>query len=176
MFFISINLPEGIKTKILDSQENLYNSGAKMSLVGKDKFHLTLKFLDNLNLKDLEFVLQKLKNIKIKKFTLSLDGIGFFQDSINVRVIWVGLSPKEEVNKLQRDIDDALSQNFEKEPNFVPHITIARVKCVEDQELFARKTKQIKVQHAKFDVSSFSLMKSISTSSGPAYDEIKKFD
>jgi RNA 2',3'-cyclic 3'-phosphodiesterase len=176
MFFISINLPEGIQTKILDSQENLYNSGAKISLVGKDKLHLTLKFLGNFNLKDLEFVLQKLKNIKIKKFTLGLDGIGFFRDSSNVRVIWIGLSPKDEVNKLQRAIDDALSQNFEKEPHFVPHITIARVKYVEDQELFARKTKHLKVQQTKFDVSSFSLMKSISTPSGPAYDEIKKFD
>jgi RNA 2',3'-cyclic 3'-phosphodiesterase len=174
--FISINLPDSIKNNILDSQAYLPESGAKISLVAKDQLHLTLKFLGNVAPPIIDLIQKKLRGIKVKKFSLQLCRVGFFPNANNVRVIWVGLSPEQDLIELQKKIDSALIKNFEKESHYVPHITMARVRSIQDQALFSAKLKNLTVQSIKFDVYSFSLMESTLTTEGLVYRENNKFD
>ncbi|MBI2131063.1 RNA 2',3'-cyclic phosphodiesterase, partial [Candidatus Woesearchaeota archaeon] len=93
-------------------------------------FHLTLKFLGEVQPNVADSVMQSLGAVKSRPFTLNLGRIGIFPDSSHMRVVWIGISPEEPVLMLQKAVDESLSSLFKKEKNFKPHITLARVKSV----------------------------------------------
>ena len=88
-----------------------------------------------------------LKEIKFSPFSLTLDKIGVFPSENYIRVVWVGVKPTEDVIELQRKIEDSLEEfKFKEDLKFHPHITLARVKSVDDREGFAKNLKDIKVE------------------------------
>ena len=62
-----------------------------------------------------------------------------------------------------------------KKDDFVPHITLARVKFMPDTNKFLEHLKQIKTEEKEFIVDKIKLKKSILTVNGPVYEELKEF-
>jgi 2'-5' RNA ligase len=89
-----------------------------------------------------------------------------------IRVVWIGIEPKNTICELQKQIDEALSPLFKKEKDFQPHITLARVKTVENKKQFAELVKNLKVKPLKFEVKEFKLIQSqLRGPEGPLYTD-----
>ena len=171
--FIAIELPEEIKEYLREVQKEL--TGMKGSLV-KD-FHLTLKFLGEVSEDKIEKIKNKLKKIKFEPFKVKLSSLGCFPNESHVRVLWVGIEPEDKIQNIQKQVEIALADfKFKKDFEFKSHLTLARVKFIDDKKVFVEKLKQLQIKPLEFEVSSFSLMKSTLTSAGPIYGELYKLN
>lgn len=168
--FLAIEIPEEINKLFRDIQKKFQRLG-KIKFT-KEPYHLTLKFLGEINEEQVEKIKELFKEIKFKPFELELTELGVFPNENNIRVIWVGVEGK--VNELQQQIDSKLKLIFEKETRFHAHITLGRVRFIEDKN----KIKEIlktKIPNLKFEVKEFKLIKSELTPEGPKYEDIKIF-
>lgn len=173
--FIAINIPEEIKEYILTIQKQILDDSPKIKLVNKQQMHLTLKFLGEVAPSKAKETIAELKRKKFKKFSFYLDSVGVFPDENHIRVLWVGFKPEENIISLQKGIDSNLERLFKKEKGFKPHITLCRVKYIEDKDTFLKKIKNIKIENKKIEVKDFRLIKSTLTSDGPIYEDLEIF-
>lgn len=152
----------------------LLPKNAKLSLV--KTFHITLKFLGEVQPNKAEEIVSILKNIKFEKFDVFLGSMGIFPTENYISVVWVGLKPEDKVLELQKNIDDSLKGIFKKEKDFKSHITLARVKYLEDKKSFLEQLKKIKVENKKIEIKDFRLVKSTLSPKGAIYDELAVFN
>ena len=131
--------------------------------------HLTLKILVEVQPNIVEEIKNNLGKIKFEPFSVVLDNIGVFPNESYIRVIWIGLEPEEPILELQKDIDENLKKLFKKEKDFKSHLTLARVKYIEDKNNFINKLKTINIENKKIDINCFKLIKSTLTSEGHIY-------
>ncbi|MBS3094046.1 RNA 2',3'-cyclic phosphodiesterase [Candidatus Pacearchaeota archaeon] len=167
--FISIPIPENIKEEILKIQKQFPEFEGKITEF--DNLHLTLKFLGEIDDEKLDEVKKRLSKIKMRRFFAEVINLGVF-DERQVKIIWLYL---KNCNDLQKEIDFVLKGIFPAEKNFMPHLTIARVKNVRNQSAFLEKLKQVGVSKLKFGVDKFYLMSSELNDKGPEYEIIGEF-
>ena len=170
--FIAIDFNE-LNEYFIELQK-LLPRNAKLSFT-KD-FHLTLKFLGEVQPNDSEKIISILKKIKFEPFSVFLDSIGIFPTENYIRVVWIGLKPEEKVLELQKQIDDSLKELFKKEKDFKTHITLARVKYPENKKSFLEHAKKINVESKKIEIKDFRLVKSTLTPKGPFYEDLAVFN
>jgi len=173
--FIAIEIPEDVKEYISELQKQIDTANNKISLVNKDNIHLTLKFLGEVQTNDIETIKESLNKVKVKSFSVNLNDIGVFPNENYIRVIWVGLKPEETILELQKNIDGSLKNLFKKEKDFKTHLTLARVKFINNKEDFIGQLKNIKVENKRIDISNFKLVKSTLTPEGPVYEDLDVF-
>ncbi len=165
--FIAIDIPDRIKKEITKIQEQLpYFKGKKTEFYN---LHLTLKFLGEIDDKTFLEVKKRLKQVKLNSFESEIDSIGIFSD----RIIWMGIKNCE---KLQKEIDEKLKGLFEEEKRFMGHLTIARIRNMEDKKKFLSELKKIKVFPMKFAVKEFILKESILTKQKPIYENLENYE
>ena len=173
--FVAIEIPENIKDYMVRIQKRIDHNLAKIRLVNKESMHLTLKFLGEVQPSQVENIKLNLKKIKIGSFLTHLDSIGFFPDESYIRVMWMGLKPEDKIIELQKEIDEKLSNLFEKEKKFKPHLTLARVKFIENKKVFIEQLKKIEVDKKNFEIRNFKLIKSTLSPKGPIYEDLEVF-
>ncbi|MBI2651182.1 RNA 2',3'-cyclic phosphodiesterase [Candidatus Woesearchaeota archaeon] len=173
--FIALEIPGNIKEYLMHILKIIDSPSLKAKFLDKNQMHLTLKFLGKVQANKLDEIKKILKNVNFTAFSTSLGRIGFFPNESYIRVIWLGLNPEDSILKLQKGIDEKLKNLFEKEKNFKPHITIARVKAIGNKEEFLEKIKSIEVENKEFEVTSFKLVKSTLTPIGPIYEDLEVF-
>jgi len=173
--FIAVEIPGNIKDYICQIQDKIRSSSAKVRCVNTDSMHLTLKFLGEVQPNKLDLVNNELIKIKFKPFSCSLDSIGVFPDENYIRVVWVGLSPENNIIELQKNIDECLKNLFKKEKNYKPHITLARVKFIDDKKRFIDELKKIQVEDGEIDINNFKLIKSTLEQTGPVYENLHTY-
>lgn len=170
--FIAIDFNE-LKECFAELQAQL-PANAKLSLV--KSFHLTLKFLGEVQPNKIEEITNILKHIKFQPFTTHLGSVGIFPTENYIRVVWVGLKPEEKILELQSQIDESLRKIFKKEKGFKAHVTLCRVKYPEDKKAFVEQVRRIKVENKKIEIKDFRLVKSTLTSKGPVYEDLEIFN
>ena len=166
--FIGIFLSGEILDYLYEVQNKLKKSlPAKITWVHKKILHLSLKFLGEVNENKIDEIKEKLNKIK-------LDKIGVFPNENYIRVVWVGLNPKEEVIELQQKIDSELLTLFSKDQRFSAHMTFGRVKFIKDKEEF-KKNLKIDIEEKEFEFNEFCLVKSELSKDGPKYEILERF-
>ncbi len=165
--FIAFDVSKA-KESILAAQKQL--TEAKLTLT--KSFHLTLKFLGEVTPAKAEEIKQKLATVQFKPFKAHLNGTGVFPNENLIRVVWVGIEPSDTICELQNKIEEALGG--EKEKDFKPHITLARVKSSDKK--FAEKIKKLKVEPASFEVKEFKLIESKLETEGPVYTDVARYE
>jgi 2'-5' RNA ligase len=98
-----------------------------------ENIHLTLRFLGNTPLTQLEAIYEQLDRTAAmhEPFALYLDELGCFPNERRPRIIWVGVKgDRDQAGALQRSIEQAIEPlGWEPEKrSFRPHLTIGRVK------------------------------------------------
>lgn len=171
--FIAIELPKEVKDYLFTIKDN-FKSLAKVNWTAKKNLHLTLKFLGEVDDKLISEIISLLKQVKFKEFELETDNLGFFPKNY-IKVIWVGVNNFNKVIELQQDIDEILSKYFGKEKEFSCHITLGRVKLIQNKKEFLERANKLSLQKMKFKVNSFSLFKSELSKDGPQYSIIETF-
>ena len=169
--FIAIDFNE-LKDYFVELQ-SLLPKNAKLNLT--KTFHITLKFLGEVQPEKVEEIINKLKMIKFESFNVFFDNIGVFPSENYIRIIWIDVKPEDKVLELQKNVDDSLKDLFKKERDFKAHITLARVKFIDDKKRFLEQLKMIKIKNIKIDVKDFRLIKSTLTPKGPIYEDLGIF-
>lgn len=168
--FISIKLPQKVLMKVEEIQEKLPEFiGRKTEL---KNLHLTLKFFGEISLDKIEEIKSRLSNIHFNKFEADIKDIGFF-DNPNQGIIWLGITNCEGI---QKEIDNLLEGLFEKERRFMGHLTIARVKSIQDKKKFLEILKEIKIPNMFFIVDKVYLIESKLKKDGPDYRDIEEYN
>ena len=171
---IDVDNPE-IVSKIISIQKELESGGSKIKPVEPENLHLTLFFLGELPLKIVEKVREAMSTISFKPFTIKVQGLGAFPSYERPRVIWVGVTEGfKEVQEIYRDLRpklQAIPLRLESEEEFVPHITIARVKFsgyALRKVIMSLKDVELGVQEVK----AVRLKRSTLTPRGPIYETL----
>jgi 2'-5' RNA ligase len=180
--FLAIEIEPYIKNKIEESQEIIEDSeSSNIKFVEVENIHLTLKFfgeIDDTRIEQITDIVNQ--SIKDKEtYTIKVVNIGAFPNIYNPRVIWTGIKDKNNTTvKLIEELDKKFNKiGFKKEKNYVPHITIGRVKSISDKEKLTQTLKKLnKKYHGKMEVKKIYLKSSKLTPNGPIYKNIKEFN
>ena len=177
--FIGIDLPEEIKDNLKELIEKLKKI-RESKLVKKENLHITLKFLGEVEEEKITLINRKLQNCtkEFENFNVKIKGIGVFPSEKRVKVLWVGVEDEENLKKLNEKIEDELKNfGFEKEKEFVAHITIARFKSIPNLNLIKDLMEKYKdVLFGQFIVKNFQLYESKLTPFGPIYKIIESYE
>ena len=152
----------------------------KIKWVEQNNLHLTLKFFgetDENKVIEINSVLASVSS-KHRSLRLKLHNVGIFGSSYNPRVIWIGIEKNSELEKLADDLLEKLAKiGFEKDrQNFVPHLTIGRIKTIENKKQFQEIIGKYKsVELHEEEVNGFSLYESILKPAGPEYKILETY-
>jgi 2'-5' RNA ligase len=177
--FVALEIKdERVKDKIAEIQRAVIDSGADLKPVERDNLHFTLRFLGEIPLGKVEKVKMALSKVEQGSFEAELGGIGVFPSLRRINVIWIGVtSGSEEIEGLYRKVNDALSPIFPKQKeNFIPHLTIARVRTGKNKERLVKVLegfKEVEVGRVLFN--EFQFKKSTLTPRGPIYEDLKVY-
>lgn len=178
--FIAIDIPENIKEKIFEVEKELIKScGEGVKWEGKEKFHITLKFLGDVNENAIDSIYNVLsENLNgFGRFPLIYKGLGCFPDLKRPRVIWVGCEdPSGKLSELQKIVEKKMSElGFEKEDKkYHPHITLGRVKNSKNIFNLIKKIENINFESEPGEVAEVLIMKSDLKPSGSVYTVLRK--
>ena len=114
----------------------LQATGANVRWVKPEHLHLTLKFLGDVDLRDIPEVCAAMKRAAAHTppFTLRMVGAGAFPRPSQPRTVWIGADEgTEEIAVLHERIEIALAElGFRREHRrFRPHLTIGRVRSAD---------------------------------------------
>ncbi len=173
--FVSVNVEDkSIIDKIAEFQDGLKHSG--INLVSQSNLHYTLRFLGEIDQQTVDETISILEKISYGKFDMELRGVGVFPNERMIRVIWIGSSSADLV-KLAELVNSSLAKIGKNEENFLPHLTVARVKYIRDREALLNYISTNKdTIFGNLHVNEFSLMKSELTPRGPVYTVLKRFN
>lgn len=131
--FIAIDLSDEIYRRLDEVTRNLQEhlAGVPIRWVPVRNIHITLKFLGDVSIKNLE-VLKKLLETEApshQPFEISVGDLGAYPSDRRPRVLWAGVEAPLELSALQRGIEletARLGYPPEDRP-FSPHLTLGRI-------------------------------------------------
>ena len=173
--FIYIKLPTKILMQIKEIQEKLPEfMGKKTEL---KNLHLTLKFLGEISSDKLKEIKLRLSDVKFNKFEAEIRDLGFFDNRKSDKfdrniILWLGIANCE---KIQEEVDRVLDGLYPKENRFMSHLTIARVKKIQDMNNFTENIKKINIPKMFFTVDKLYLMESILKKEGSEYKILEEY-
>ena len=152
----------------------------KISWANPDNIHITLKFLGDTDENEIEKICKALEKCarRSESFEIFLEDVGIFGSRYDPKVIWLGIKENNELQKLAECVLDELETiGYERDrQNFVPHLTIGRIKKIKSKKLFRNDLAQykgLKIQSCRVD--SFALFESILKQTGAVHLLIKEF-
>lgn len=170
--FIAVELPERLVPEIEKIESVLNTPGIK--LVEPKQVHITLKFLGDIQENDVESIASALSQVNCKPFEARIKGVGVFPKPAYIKVIWLGAEGN--FDTLHDEVERVLTPfKFEKDHQFSPHATLARVKQLRDKAALFEKLKQLEnIDLGTINVGTISLKKSTLTPEGPIYETLRE--
>lgn len=173
--FIAIDIPEELK-RLLSQIPKLDLASAKITWVNPDNIHVTLKFLGEIDEIKLKKVSESLSKISTQRFTLKTSNMGCFPNENHPAVLWLGIQESKFLLDVQKKIEGALNQLFPPEKKFVSHLTVGRIKFINDKNALQQYMKNLYVKECAFEVNEIILYRSDLTPQGPKYTILQKFE
>ena len=174
--FIAIVLDGHTKRQLSRVQTAIRSTGIHAGWPSAQNFHLTLKFLGNIQEQALPYIKTMLSEAITDKarFNITFNRLGVFPNVRHPKVIWIGPDKTSlELETLQRDIDSKLTQcnPFAKEKRFSPHITLSRVRHYAKPGTL-KKALKIETGAIKIPVNQIHLIESRLYSSGAVHSSL----
>lgn len=164
--FVALPLPENIRWQL-----RLLCSGLPdVRWVPPENFHLTLRFLGEVDGGVMQDVDAGLAGVRAPGFDLQLTGIGTFGGD-KVRSLWVGVEREPALHHLRDKIESAVVRaGLEPErQKFTPHVTLARAKGAKLPKLPEFLSRHNLFRSDPFPVTHFTLYSSFLSHNGPIY-------
>ena len=161
--FIAIWFDEEMLDSLVEIQDDLMRSGVKGSYTPRENLHMTLAFIGEND--DPEQILEVMKNVPLRSFSVKLSGYGPFRD-----MFFANLEENENlrdyVKRLRKAlVDEEISFDRKK---FLPHVTLVRrAECSKGKALLPEPGESEPMR-----VNGISLMKSERGRHGMIYTEI----
>jgi RNA 2',3'-cyclic 3'-phosphodiesterase len=180
--FIAIKVPpeiqqaikKHIRTNAGDIPQTLVRWVAPLNI------HITIKFLGESSSEKLN-ILYKLMEAEIsqkKSFAISLENVRVFPNYRKPRIIWIGLTPHDELLKINQQVELLASQaGYQRENRpYTPHLTIGRInQGIEPQDVdkIRKVIDQSKgLSFGTFKAVSLIIVKSDLQPTGPVYSDL----
>lgn len=167
--FVAIEIPQALRAELARLQNGV--PGARW--VAPENFHITLRFIgevDNAAASDID---DQLARIGAIGFELSVKGVGYFADGAKLRALYAAVESNPALEHLQQKVDSAISRAGIRLDGrrFVPHVTLARFSGRQDA---GHHLAQFMASHSlwrpePFDVEHFSLYSSVTRPEGSLY-------
>ena len=130
--FVAIEIPERIQAILSEVQSEFRHKIQKASWTRNGNFHLTLKFLGDVEKDTINQINSAIAAIAVnyKPFCIEIGSIGTFPNVYRPRVLWVGLTQGvNEITTLANSVIRGIGKlGFPSDKRFHPHLTLARIK------------------------------------------------
>jgi 2'-5' RNA ligase len=171
--FIAVDVTQEIASELEKVSREAMRFGIEANFVKKELMHVNLAFLGERTEEDVESIGKKLSSIRFAPFKIRIVGLGFFPNASFVRVFWAGVEGRE-LTELQKVVADSI--NYREDREYSPHVTLARIKGRQGaKELVSLAQRFKEKEFGEMRVDSFALKQSTLTSSGPAYEDLRRF-
>ncbi|MDD5614291.1 MAG: RNA 2',3'-cyclic phosphodiesterase [Candidatus Omnitrophica bacterium] len=180
--FIAVEIIKNTRDLIARIQNDLAKSNSDIKFVEPDNIHITIAFLGNLEIKRVPFVKNTLQDLLKDRagFCLQPHGLGCFPNIKNPRIIWVGIEKGgENLANIHEDIVSILAKDGIEidAKTYHPHITIARIKSLENQYILKSLiAKSPEFQFEQIPVNRIQLLESRMTDQGPIYKSLASWE
>ena len=156
--------------------KTLPRKGLNAEWVHPKDYHITLRYLGDADIEQLEDIKQSLKRIKTKSFGIEIEGLSHF-DAKNGAILYANVQSKRKITALAAEINLKMQRNGFEMPNkpFVPHITVAKMVSARDLNGYLRaNNKKIR---ASWRASGFELVESGDLADNmPRYKILQRYD
>jgi 2'-5' RNA ligase len=178
--FIAIETPPEVKADIVKVQEGLRTTNADVRWESIEKFHITLKFLGNVEEPRLNTLADRLQEAlgAFAPFNITYQGVGCFPNQHHPRVVWIGAENEDgTLSRIQETIEEAAEQmGFQREERqFHPHITIGRVKGSKNLKALVSELGNASFAPHAAIIRDVLLMKSDLKSTGSVYSALRTY-
>jgi 2'-5' RNA ligase len=151
-----------------------------INYVKTNQIHLTLKFVGDTPEDDIPAIIEACQKVAKQHhpFIMDFDRTGLFGSNNVPRVLWLGMKnqPKE-LFDLEADLLDAFDDlgYLRDRQNFVPHLTVCRIKQLVDKQFFLQIYNSIELKtYLHADVKELIYFQSFLQPTGPIYKVLKK--
>jgi RNA 2',3'-cyclic 3'-phosphodiesterase len=177
--FVAIELPAEVKRALGALQDELRAARADVSWPKPENFHLTLKFLGEVEEARVEEIRQACAEAAsaARGFDLKLEGIGLMPHRRQPRVVYVAVGGQvRELGELKREVEEQLAAlGFEQEARpFKPHVTLGRVKSRERVRELVALCESGRFAAREFSVGEIVLMRSELQAAGARYTPLSR--
>lgn len=176
--FIAAQIGDELRQSLRELIEELKKSDPYVKWIRAENLHVTLKFLGSVESDRIESIKSEmLKTAQVKgPFSLAVTGVGVIPNPRYPRVVYSNLlDSKKKLRDLSRELDEAMSLlGFEREQrDFLPHLTLGRVKSFKAKSLLMMKIREFHNKEiGRLEVGSIYLIKSELKPTGANYTEI----
>lgn len=156
--FVALTLPEHIRTQLRYLCGGL--PGARW--VAEENFHITLRFLGELDGRDMDDVDAALTGIRAPRFSIRLKGVDAFSSGPKVKAVYAGVEKSPALQHLRDKVESAVVRaGLDPErQKYTPHVTLTRPKDPPINKLKAYLVEHSLFRSASFEVTHFTLFSS----------------
>lgn len=175
--FIAVEIKDAsVMRRLIEIRDYLLSSSAELKLVEDENIHLTLRFIGEIPSILVKAICAEISKIQVEKFQIHVKGVGGFPSIVRPRVVWAGVEEgTDKLRELYLLVDERLRKlgiPRERE-EFIPHITLARVKGFRNIDKLTRILSElVNVDFGYTEVDEVFVKKSVLTPSGPVYSNI----
>ncbi len=181
--FIAILLSDNLKEYASECRKGLVPIDMPVKWVERDNYHLTVKFLGEINEKKTQEIKHVLKNrcLQCQPFRLNARGLGCFPGRDQPRVIWLGMEGETtKALEMMDKVDRAMAGLGFKQEGHKLHLTLGRVRKGREKDcggLIAANPGAFEHNYASpvQEVNAIFLMESRLSSAGPSYCIVESF-
>jgi 2'-5' RNA ligase len=166
--FVGIEFPPELRLRLSLLQSGI--AGARW--VDPGNFHLTLRFIGEIDEGTAADVDEALLRLKSRPFSVQLAGVGVFGGD-KLRQLWAGVEREPALSALQAKIETTLIRvGLPPEPRkYVPHVTLARLRDPRPNDLQFFLASHAQFRADPLRVEQFSLIASYPTKAGSVYED-----
>ncbi len=180
--FVALEVDEHCRKNLWDAIVKIREVAGEQKWVKPENLHLTLKFIGNLNKRQLPAVCEGLKSVceQTAPFVMEVGGIGSFPSKGRPKIVFASVSEASgELQKLGEWVDEELAGRADVKRErraFVPHITLCRVKGKSTCPTAVGLSKALGENYfGSVSVDEMVLMQSSLRASGPQYSVLERF-
>lgn len=167
--FVAIEIPQRLRAELARLQNGV--PGARW--VEPENFHITLRFVGNVDNAAARDIDDQLARINAIGFELALKGVNYFADGAKLSALYAAVEKNPALEHLQQKVDSAIARAGVRTDGkrFVPHVTLAYFSGRQDA---GHHLAQFMASHSlwrpePFDVEHVTLFSSVTRPEGSLY-------
>ena len=130
--FIGIPVYHAVQPILKNLRCTIQHNPKQIRWVPLNNIHITLYFLGDISSDQIPKLIQSIeKNLTLHNFNISFENTGIFYSKGLSKVLWIGLEfGKKNLTKLNKQLEKAILSSVGniKTVNFIPHVTVGRIK------------------------------------------------
>lgn len=177
--FVAVDVNQEVRDVATEVIEKLQSMGFQGNWTKPENLHLTLFFLGEVEERVVDRLAQVLNRrlMGFPSFSTTLSSIGFFKFRQTPRVLFLRFEPTKSFQKMYLEMKSELDKNkfrYDDQGNFVPHVTLARVKGYPQN--WEQLLTEISVPKVTLVVDGVTIYSSTLTPQGPIYKWVFKMN